>query len=164
MTMAAARHPRRHDDRPGLGEGVPGGDQDSEQHAADAAQRGQQQRLGQELGADLPLVVPSDRRRPISARRSSTEITIVFATPTPPASRATPPADQQPGEGLVAGLLRQRVGRPGHLDLGGRLRVRGGRRHRPDVVDARLVGPGVDGRRVAVEPQVVTVVPAAPER
>ena len=38
-----------------------------------------------------PRVAPSDRRRPISARRSSTEITIVFATPTPPTSRATAP-------------------------------------------------------------------------
>src|SRR5882757_6661494 len=38
-----------------------------------------------------PRVAPRERRRPISGRRSSTEITIVLATPTPPTSRATPP-------------------------------------------------------------------------
>jgi hypothetical protein len=38
-----------------------------------------------------PRVAPSERRSPISDRRSSTEITIVFATPTPPTSSATAP-------------------------------------------------------------------------
>src|SRR5882757_7208025 len=33
-----------------------------------------------------PRVAPRERRRPISGRRSSTEITIVLATPTPPRS------------------------------------------------------------------------------
>src|SRR5690242_4382654 len=39
-----------------------------------------------------PRVAPSERRSPISARRSSTEITIVLATPTPPTSNATAPS------------------------------------------------------------------------
>ena len=74
------------------GRGVAAGDRDAEQHAADPAERGQQQRLGEELGADLARVAPSDRRSPISARRSSTEMTIVLATPTPPTSSATAPS------------------------------------------------------------------------
>ncbi|GAB3580408.1 hypothetical protein GCM10027445_50660 [Amycolatopsis endophytica] len=37
-------------------------------------------------------MAPSERRNPISARRSRTEITIVFATPTPPTSNATAPS------------------------------------------------------------------------
>jgi hypothetical protein len=36
-----------------------------------------------------PRLAPSARRRPISARRSSTEITMVLATPMPPTSNAT---------------------------------------------------------------------------
>ena len=38
-----------------------------------------------------PLVAPSARRRPISQRRSSTEMTMMLATPTAPTSRATAP-------------------------------------------------------------------------
>jgi hypothetical protein len=38
-----------------------------------------------------PRVAPSERLRPISARRSSTEMTIVLATPMPPTSNATAP-------------------------------------------------------------------------
>ena len=37
------------------------------------------------------LVAPSARRTPISVRRSSTEITITLAMPTPPTRRATAP-------------------------------------------------------------------------
>ena len=39
-----------------------------------------------------PLVAPSERRRPISARRSRTEMTMVLATPIPPTSSATAPS------------------------------------------------------------------------
>src|SRR5215475_5036871 len=38
-----------------------------------------------------PLVAPSARRRPISERRSSTEMTMMLATPTAPTSSATAP-------------------------------------------------------------------------
>src|SRR5207245_3762144 len=38
-----------------------------------------------------PLVAPRARRRPISERRSSTEITMMLATPTAPTSKATAP-------------------------------------------------------------------------
>src|SRR4051794_10988766 len=39
-----------------------------------------------------PLVAPSARRRPISERRSSTEMTMMLATPTPATSNATAPS------------------------------------------------------------------------
>ena len=47
-----------------------------------------------------PRVAPRDRRRPISGRRSSTEMTMVLATPTPPAGTVA----GQP-VGYVEGLL-----------------------------------------------------------
>ncbi len=53
----------------------------------------------------FPLVAPSARRSPISDRRSSTEITMVLATPMPPTSRDT--ADRS-----RACTWRRRPGRP----------------------------------------------------
>ena len=47
-------------------------------------------------------VAPSARRSPISERRSSTEITITLAIPTPPTSRATAP---RPRNSAVNALL-----------------------------------------------------------
>ena len=41
------------------------------------------------------FVAPSARRRPISERRSSTEMTITLAIPTPPTSSATAPSPRK---------------------------------------------------------------------
>ena len=64
-----------------------------------------------------PRVAPSDRRRPISCRRSSTEITMVLATPTPPTSSATAPSPRnRPLNAELAARLRgQRVRRAADL-------------------------------------------------
>ncbi len=60
-------------------------------------------------------VAPSARRSPISERRSSTEMTITFAMPTPPTSSATAPSPRNSEVnapfGRGAGL--ERVGRAG---------------------------------------------------
>jgi hypothetical protein len=51
---------------------------------------------------------PSARRRPISARRSSTEITIVFAMPTPPTTSATAPRARKSPTNVVRAAIRAR--------------------------------------------------------
>ena len=75
-------------------------------------------------------VAPSARRTPISARRSSTEMTMTLAMPTPADhQRHAAEAQQQGGQRLVGlGLGLERVARPGDVDLVGRLGV--GRRRR----------------------------------
>jgi len=79
-------------------------------------------------------VAPRDRRRPISDRRSSTEITIVLATPTPPTSSATAPRpSSSPVSVLLTAARAARASdRAADLDLLGMLRVRGLRQHVPD--------------------------------
>ena len=49
-------------------------------------------------------VAPRARRTPISVRRSSTEMTITLAMPTPPTSRATPPRPSSRAVSVVVGL------------------------------------------------------------
>src|SRR6266540_2965119 len=49
-----------------------------------------------------PRVAPSERRRPISERRSSTEITMVLATPTPPTSNARAPSPSSSAVSVVS--------------------------------------------------------------
>jgi len=57
-------------------------------------------------------VAPSDRRRPISERRSKTEMTMMLATPTAPTSRATAPGEEEPVSALsgVGARLQRREG------------------------------------------------------
>ena len=95
MAKAASRPPAgrgRDDHRPAAAGGVDGGDRRPEDDPGQAAGQGQQQRLGQELAAHVALCRAEARRRPISGRRSSTEITMTLAIPTPPTSRATAPS------------------------------------------------------------------------
>ena len=102
-------------------------------------QPGQQHRLDQELAATWRRVAPRARRTPISARRSSTEMTITLAMPTPPTSRATAP---RPSSRAVRarrrGLGLEGIGGPGHVDLARRLGVGG----RPSTLRARSTGRG----------------------
>src|SRR4051812_21755176 len=97
------------------------------------------------------LVAPSARRRPISDRRSSTEMIMMLATPTAPTISATIPRPRNRlsnarGRGGAGG---EHVGRLADVDLVGRLGV-GGRRkqllHGGDVVG---VGAHVDRARRA---------------
>ena len=89
---AAADRDHGHDQRPALRGGVAAGRRCAERdprrsrRAARAAptRRGTARRCG-------PRARPSARRRPISERRSSTEMTITLAMPTPPTSSATAP-------------------------------------------------------------------------
>ncbi len=48
-----------------------------------------------------PRWAPSARRRPISRGRSSTEMNIVFATPMPPTSSATPASPRKRPEKVL---------------------------------------------------------------
>jgi hypothetical protein len=48
------------------------------EYAHDAADDGEQDRLSEELRPDLAFVAPRARRRPISERRSSTEMIMVW--------------------------------------------------------------------------------------
>ena len=113
MASAAPESPapghRGDGDGPALDHGVDRGGQGADRHPDGAAQDGQQHRLGEELGADVAPVAPSARRSPISDRRSSTEITMMFATPTAPTSSATAPS---PRKRAVERALRRRAGPP----------------------------------------------------
>ena len=52
---AAGHRPHRDDGRPALRDGEDRGDHDADRHAADAAERGEQERFGQELATDVRL-------------------------------------------------------------------------------------------------------------
>ena len=111
ITSAAPSPPahaeRRDDDRPALRRArrspvasAPSSD------ARRAAEQREQDRLGRGTGrGSAPRVAPSARRRPISERRSSTEMTMMFATPTAPTSSATAP---RPRNRPVERALRRR--------------------------------------------------------
>ena len=88
---AAAPGERGDDGRPVLGVRVDRGGERARADAGGAAEQGEEDRLGEELGADLARVAPSARRRPISERRSRTLMIMMFATPIAPTSRATAP-------------------------------------------------------------------------
>ncbi len=114
-----------------------------------------------------PRVAPRARRRPISERRSSTEITITLAIPTPPTSRATAPSPSSSAVKAVVGGRpgRQRVRRPADPDL---VRVARGWRWPARTVAHRLhlvgVGPDVDRARRAVERRARPRRPGTPTR
>ena len=97
-------------------------------------------------------VAPSERRSPISERRSSTEMTITFAIPTPPTSSATAPSPRKSdGEGALRRRARlDRVGRAGDVHLVGRLGVDRACEHRAHVLDVLGVAPHVERRDVAL--------------
>ena len=83
---------------------------------------------------------PSARRTPISPRRSSTEITITLVMPTPPTTRATAPSASSRLRSAASVVARacEGVGRPGHVDLAGRLGTDRGAQHVAHRLD--LVG------------------------
>ena len=58
-------------------------------------------------------VAPSARRSPISVRRSSTEITMMFATPMPPTSSATLPRPSRSPVKVVSVTLRAAIASDG---------------------------------------------------
>jgi hypothetical protein len=74
---------------------MPGGRGGTGEDADEAADESKEYRLTEELGPDLTLVAPSARRRPISERRSRTEMIMVLATPTAPTIRATTPSPRK---------------------------------------------------------------------
>ena len=102
-----------------------------------------------------PRVAPRARRTPISVRRSSTPITMTFAMPMPPTSRATPPSPRSRAVSvsLTASFAARRVGRVRDVDLAGRLRVGGGGEDAAHRVEGLRLHDGVDrGRgRIGVE-------------
>jgi hypothetical protein len=82
--------------------GVDGGGCGAEGDPDGAAEESEQNSFGEELGADGLLVAPRARRRPISERRSRTEMIMMLATPTAPTRRATAP---RPRNRLLRALL-----------------------------------------------------------
>ena len=96
-----------HDDHPPLAAGVGRGDERAEHHAGEPAARrraaptrtGTARRRG---GASRP----SARRSPTSERRSSTEITMTLAIPTPPTSSATAPRPRNSDVNAVLAAAR----------------------------------------------------------
>ena len=82
----------------------------------------------------LPFVAPSARRSPISLRRSRTEMTMMFATPTAPTSSATAPRPRKRpfSAALRVGLRDERGRGLGDVDLVRRLGVRRRGEHRVD--------------------------------
>ena len=93
---------------------------------------------------------PSARRRPISERRSSTEITITFAIPTPPTSSATAPRPRNSEVNAVLAAARASSASDGRetSTSSGCSRVGGARRAASRTRSTAVrVGAHVDGRR-----------------
>ena len=128
---------------PALRAGVDGRGDDPGQHADDAAdeRRAGSTRRGTACGSGL-LVAPRARRRPISERRSSTEMIMMLATPTAPTISATTPSPRKRLSNAPAAAARAVSASDGWLTLtsSGACGV-GGRReqrlHRRDMVGVR---------------------------
>jgi hypothetical protein len=86
-----AQTPGRDHGGPALGVRVDGGGHDPGAGPGRAAEQRQQDGLGQELDPDPARGRPECPEQPISLRRSSSEMTMTFATPTVPTSNATEP-------------------------------------------------------------------------
>src|SRR5260370_1448882 len=82
----------RDDEELAVALGVDGGGGGADGDSRRAAGQGRQDRLGQELDADLAAGGAQRRRSPISERRSRTEMTMMLATPIAPTSGATAPS------------------------------------------------------------------------
>ena len=100
-----------------------------------------------------PLVAPSARRRPISLRRSSTEMTMMLATPMVPTSSEMAPSPRNSEFSALCALARATRASDGRLtvDASRVARVGGGGEQSADVFHLVGFGAHVDRGGVAVE-------------
>ena len=87
-----------------------------------------------------PRVAPSARRSPISVRRSSTDISITLAMPTPPTMSATAPSPRNSAVNAVAAAARASSASDGRVTVTplGSSGLAVAPEHRADVLDVRL--------------------------